>query len=53
MTQCLLLRAGKVSGVALLVDASGFVRNLVPFIGSDLRGGRMLASVSTLGGAPP
>jgi hypothetical protein len=43
-----LLRAGKVSGISLLVDAKGFVRNVVPFIGSDLRGSRMLASAGTL-----
>ena len=43
-----LLRSGKVSGVALLVDASGFVRSMAPFVGSDLRGSQMLASVGQL-----
>ena len=38
-----LMRAGKVSGIAILVDATGFARNVVPFIG-ELRGNKMLAS---------
>ena len=43
-----MLRAAKVSGISLLVDATGFVRNVVPFIGADLRGSRMIASAGSL-----
>ena len=42
-----LLRAGKVNGIALTVDATGFIRNAVPFIG-ELRGSQMLASAGQL-----
>jgi hypothetical protein len=38
-----LLRSSKLSGITLLVDADGFVRNATPFIG-DIRGSKMLAS---------
>lgn len=36
------------SGISLLVDSSGDIRNIVPFIGSELRGSRMLASSRAL-----
>lgn len=42
-----LLKTGKLSGIALLVDDTGFIRNMVPFIG-ELRGSRMLASAGQL-----
>jgi hypothetical protein len=42
-----LLRSGKLSGITLLVDSTGFVRTMVPFIG-DLRGSQMLASAGQL-----
>lgn len=42
-----LLKAGKLSGITLLVDDTGFVRNMVPFV-ADLRGSSMLASVGKL-----
>ncbi len=42
-----LLRAGKANGIAILVDATGGVRNIRPFIG-ELRGTQMLASAGRL-----
>jgi hypothetical protein len=42
-----LLRSGKINGIAILVDKSGFARNVVPFIG-QLRGNQMLASAGQL-----
>ena len=42
-----LLRSSKLSGITLLVDSTGNVRNVVPFIG-DLRGSKMLASAGKL-----
>ena len=42
-----LLRSRKVSGVALLIDDSGLIRNLIPFIG-DLRGSAMLSSAGSV-----
>ena len=42
-----LLRAGKLSGITLLVDSTGFVRTVVPFVG-DMRGSQMLASAGEL-----
>jgi len=42
-----LLRAGKVNGIALTVDGTGFIRNIVPFIG-ELRGNQMMASAGRL-----
>ena len=42
-----MLKAGKLSGITLLVDDTGFVRTMVPFVG-DLRGGSMLASAGKL-----
>ncbi len=43
-----LLRTGQVSGISMLVDDKGFIRNIIPFIGRDLRGGNMLASAGSL-----
>jgi hypothetical protein len=42
-----LLRAGKINGIAILVDKTGFARNVVPFVG-QLRGNQMLASAGQL-----
>jgi hypothetical protein len=42
-----LLRSSKLSGITLLVDSTGFVRSVVPFIG-DIRGEKMLASAGKL-----
>lgn len=42
-----MLKAGKLSGITLLVDDNGFVRNMVPFVG-ELRGSSMLASAGRL-----
>lgn len=42
-----LLKTGKLNGIALLVDDTGFIRNMVPFIG-ELRGSRMIASAGQL-----
>jgi len=42
-----LLRSGKVSGLSMLVDGTGFLRNIIPFVGK-LRGGAMLASAGSL-----
>ena len=42
-----LLKAGKLQGITLLVDDTGFVMNIVPYIG-ELRGSRMLASAGRL-----
>jgi hypothetical protein len=42
-----LLKAGKLSGISLLVDTSGHVRNIVPYVG-DLRGEKMLAGGGSL-----
>jgi hypothetical protein len=42
-----LLRSSKLSGITLLVDSTGFVRTVVPFIG-DIRGSQMLASAGKL-----
>jgi hypothetical protein len=42
-----LLRAGKLQGIALMVDSTGFVRNMVPFIG-ELQGNKMIASAGQL-----
>ena len=42
-----MLRAGKLDGVMLLVDDTGFARTVVPYAG-DLRGSAMLASVGQL-----
>ncbi len=41
-----LLRGGKLSGIALTIGPDGLVRNMVPFIGADLRGSKMLSSVA-------
>ncbi len=43
-----LLRAGKLSGLGLLVDEKGYIRNIVPFVGDDLRGSRMISGGDTL-----
>jgi hypothetical protein len=43
----MLLRTGKLDGVMLLVDGTGFVRTAIPFAG-ELRGSSMLASVGRL-----
>ncbi|HEX5475504.1 MAG TPA: hypothetical protein VFX12_12660 [Vicinamibacterales bacterium] len=43
-----LLRQGKASGIAMHVNKKGFVLNLVPFIGENLRGNTMLASAGDL-----
>lgn len=42
-----LLRSGKLSGISMLVDAKGFLRNIIPFVG-DLQGNKMLASAGSL-----
>jgi hypothetical protein len=42
-----MLKSGKLSGITLLVDDTGFVRNMVPFVG-ELRGSSMLASAGRL-----
>lgn len=43
------MRSGKLSGVFLVVASDGFVRTLIPFIGTDsLRGGSTMASVGNL-----
>ena len=42
-----LLRTGKMDGIMLLVDDTGFVRTAIPFAG-ELRGSAMLASVGRL-----
>lgn len=42
-----LLRAGKLQGISLMVDATGFVRNMVPYIG-ELQGSKMIASAGRL-----
>jgi hypothetical protein len=42
-----LLRSGKINGIAILVDKTGFARNVVPFVG-QLRGNQMLASAGQL-----
>jgi hypothetical protein len=42
-----LLKAGKLSGISLLVDTAGHVRNIVPYVG-DLRGEKMLAGGRSL-----
>jgi hypothetical protein len=42
-----LMRSSKLSGITLLVDSTGFVRSVVPFVG-DIRGEKMLASVGKL-----
>jgi hypothetical protein len=42
-----LLRSGKLSGISMLVDAKGFLRNIIPFVG-DLKGNKMLASAGRL-----
>jgi len=42
-----LLRSSKLSGITLLVDSEGYLRNVVPFIG-DIRGSKMLASAGKL-----
>ena len=42
-----LLRAGKINGIALTVDGTGFIRNVRPFVG-ELRGNQMLASAGQL-----
>jgi len=43
-----LLRQGKASGISMLVDAKGFIRNIIPFIGENLRGNTMQASAGDL-----
>ena len=43
-----LLRTAQISGISLLVDDKGFIRNIIPFIGKDLRGSNMLASAGSL-----
>jgi hypothetical protein len=43
-----LLRQGKASGISMLVNAKGFVLNIVPFIGENLRGNTMQASAGDL-----
>jgi hypothetical protein len=42
-----MLKSGKLSGVTLLIDDTGSVRNMVPYVG-DLRGSKMLASAGRL-----
>ena len=42
-----LLRSAKISGISMLVDGTGFLRNIIPFVG-ELRGSSMLASAGTL-----
>jgi hypothetical protein len=42
-----LLKVGKLSGITLLIDDAGFVRNMVPFVG-ELRGSSMQASAGRL-----
>jgi len=42
-----LLKSGKLQGIGMLVDESGFIRNIVPYIG-ELRGSSMLASAGQL-----
>jgi len=42
-----LLQSGKLQGLALMVDAKGFIRNIVPYVG-ELRGNRMMASAGRL-----
>ena len=37
----------RLSGISMLVDGQGFLRNIIPFVG-DLRGGSMLASAASL-----
>ncbi len=42
-----LLRTSKVSGISMLVDSKGFLRNIVPFV-DEMRGSPMLASAGDL-----
>ena len=42
-----LLRSGKLSGLSMYVDETGFVQTIVPFVG-ELRGGKMMASAGRL-----
>ena len=42
-----LLRSGKLSGISMLVDATGFLYNIIPFVG-DLQGSKMLGSAGRL-----
>lgn len=42
-----LLRSAQISGISMLVDGKGFLRNIIPFVG-ELRGGSMLASAGSL-----
>ena len=42
-----LLRSGKLSGISMLVDGKGFLRNIMPFVG-ELRGNSMLSSAGSL-----
>jgi hypothetical protein len=42
-----LLKSGKLSGLALRVDAEGFVRTMVPYVG-EMRGSTMLGSAGRL-----
>lgn len=43
------MRSGKLSGLFLVVSGDGFVRTLIPFIGTDsLRGGSSMASAGNL-----
>lgn len=44
-----LLKAGKLSGLSLLLGPDGSIRSLVPYIG-ELRGSQMLASAGTVDG---
>ena len=37
----------RLSGISMLVDGQGFLRNIIPFVG-DLRGNSMLSSAGTL-----
>jgi hypothetical protein len=43
-----LLRQAKASGISMLVNSKGFVLNIIPFIGEDLRGNTMQASAGDL-----
>jgi hypothetical protein len=42
-----LRRTGKVSGISMLVDGNGFLRNIIPFVGES-RGNSMLSRAGTL-----
>lgn len=42
-----LLQSGKLSGISMLLNAEGFLLNIIPFIG-DIRGTLMLGSAGSL-----